>query len=426
MEEAVACGGGFVAPIAERLWGKLAAWHGLLEPPVRPAPANSQRSQANRNLSSSICRELRAVLELRSGAGRWLAAHTAAYAALNGSCLGAWAAGANAFLEVILRRHYGLELQPLYAIHRQSVEARGVLQHLHISKSGGTSWGEAAGANGCVSPPTLGKHVRGFSDECRWIDMPAYLAVSRGHRILWGRWGMVERPDTARTCRQRFAAVAAPDAGYSFISNEYTLLAGDGGMYDAHLCPQFVNVVTVREPLRRQHSHMRFMLTLIKAYWLKRNPDDGEDVFHNVVCGANASFVRQLAPPVADNYMLRSFLGERGFHSPLGTLGPEAVAAASDQLLQFDLVLDLDASHTLATDSLHYHRKLDYRTCHPADEALREIRAAQGPDRQLYSFARVVNQLDVMWLEAAAELTAGVAPAADTAGLMSAPASVRS
>lgn len=41
---------------------------------------------------------------------------------------------------------------------------------------------------------------------------------------------MVERPDTARTCRQRFAAVAAPDAGYSFISNEYTLLAGDGGV----------------------------------------------------------------------------------------------------------------------------------------------------------------------------------------------------
>ncbi|KAG2453962.1 hypothetical protein HYH02_001009 [Chlamydomonas schloesseri] len=361
-----------------------------------------------------------------------LAAPQAATAAAAGSgqANGTEAGGRAAAPGFLLSRMFAL----LYAIHRQSVEARGVLQHLHISKSGGTSWGEAADANRCVSPPTLGKHVKGFGDECRWIDMPTYLGVSRGHRILWGRWGMTERPDNARTCRQRFAAVAAPGAGYSFISNEYTLLAEAGGMYEAHLCPQFVNVVTVREPLRRQQSHLRFMLTLIRAYWLKRNPEDGEQMFDRVMCGANASFVRQLAPPVADNYMLRSFLGEAGFHSPPDSLhGPEPLAAACDQLLQFDLVLDLDAgggvaaevmalglgwnttlaeAHTLATDSLHYFRKLDYAACHPADEALREIRAAQGPDRKLYSFARLVNQLDVMWLEAAAAI---LSPAESTA-----------
>lgn len=86
-------------------------------PPRRASQLPQPRSVILSHLRHAVAMpsttKLRAVLELRSGAGRWLAAHTAAYAALNGSCLGAWAAGANAFLEVILRRHYGLELQPV-------------------------------------------------------------------------------------------------------------------------------------------------------------------------------------------------------------------------------------------------------------------------------------------------------------------------
>ncbi|PNH11966.1 hypothetical protein TSOC_001142 [Tetrabaena socialis] len=73
----------------------------------------------------------------------------------------------------------------LYDIHRESVVQRGVLEYLHISKSGGTSWHEAAGRNGCVHPDTLGKHVRGFGDEVRWVDQQVYRNLSRGsHSIL--------------------------------------------------------------------------------------------------------------------------------------------------------------------------------------------------------------------------------------------------
>ncbi len=60
--------------------------------------------------------------------------------------------------------------------------------------------------------------------------------------------------------------------------------------------------------------------------------------------GPRASLPLPSRPP-------RSFLGEKGFHTPLHGLASEHVSLARALLLQFDLVLDLDAGND-ASDRL--------------------------------------------------------------------------
>ncbi len=45
-------------------------------------------------------------------------------------------------------------------------------------------------------------------------------------------------------CQARYEYVMS--RGFNFISNEYTLQGGHDSELDAHICPQFVNVVTLR------------------------------------------------------------------------------------------------------------------------------------------------------------------------------------
>ncbi|GIL74497.1 hypothetical protein Vretimale_2189 [Volvox reticuliferus] len=150
-----------------------------------------------------------------------------------------------------------------------------------------------------------------------------------------------------------------------------------------------------------------------------------EDHFNSVFCNASAAFWEALGPPITDNYIVRSFLGGEGFHTPLGHISAEHVAAARDQLLQFDLVLDLDAgpeandriaqqglgwsaalsaAHALDSSILSIKMHLNYSTCHPEQTGMETLSRRQGPDQQLYGFGRVVNQLDELWLDLSREL----------------------
>ncbi|GFR45306.1 hypothetical protein Agub_g6666, partial [Astrephomene gubernaculifera] len=133
----------------------------------------------------------------------------------------AWLTTLQRQLPARLEPHLARLVQQLYDIHRDSVVQRGVLEYFHISKSGGTSWNAAAASNGCVLPRTLGQHVRGFGDECRWMNRTVYRQVSQGHAVLWARWGQVARPPGGSGCRQRFSRVVSE--GLSYFSNEYTL-----------------------------------------------------------------------------------------------------------------------------------------------------------------------------------------------------------
>ncbi|EFJ46188.1 hypothetical protein VOLCADRAFT_121076 [Volvox carteri f. nagariensis] len=356
----------------------------------------------------------------------------------------AWLTGLNRQMPARLEPLVAQLISLMYGIHKDSVVHRGVLQYHHISKSGGTAWNEAASANGCVVPKTLGNHVRGFGDECRWVDPRMYRNLSGSTRlVLWARWGPFRRPRGARNCWSRLARVAG--AGLSYFSNEYSLLGpqrrhqqqqeeeeeegGGGGDADsgsflgAHSCPQFVNVVTLRQPQRRLESALRFLQVYIRRYWQVDDREYGLTRFRQVFCNASADLWRSLAPPVADNYMTRSFLDEEGFHTNPGQLSVRHLSAARQQLVQFDLVLDLDAG--MAANDQFVRQGLGWPAawskanqtlngtvlakylgpdCGVRQQVLQELHMDQMYDRLLYRFGRTVNQLDALWLHFSAEL----------------------
>ncbi|GIL74315.1 hypothetical protein Vretimale_2007 [Volvox reticuliferus] len=308
-------------------------------------------------------------------------------------------------------------ISQMYGIHCSSVIHRGVMQYHHISKSGGTAWNEVARANGCVFPANMGNHVRGFSDECRWLNPKVYGNMTGGKLILWARWGQFRRPALGQSCWSRFFKVA--EAGMSYISNEYTLIGGreEGNFLGAHNCPQFVNVVTLRHPRRRLESALRFIQVYIRGYWKRDDPQNGAARYKQRFCNATADLWRALAPAVVDNYIVRSFLGESGFHTPTGLINDTHLEAARDQLLQFDLVLNLEAgreendwvvqqglgwpaawskANRTLNGSLLY--QLFGHECDMRPEVLEELHGSQEYDIRLYRFAWVVNQLDALWL----------------------------
>lgn len=56
-----------------------------------------------------------------------------------------------------------------------------------------------------------------------------------------------------------------------------------------------------------------------------------------------AAYWQDLAPAITDNYATRSFLGDAGFHLPAGSLNMSHLSLAQQQLLQYDILLILEA-----------------------------------------------------------------------------------
>ncbi|GIL74485.1 hypothetical protein Vretifemale_4489 [Volvox reticuliferus] len=307
-----------------------------------------------------------------------------------------------------------------YNVHLHSVAQRGLLEYLHISKSGGTSFSEAAALNDCSMAPGIGQ-VEELGDLPRWINGTAFEEVTGGIDIMWSYYSTKGRPSEGQTCTRRRAYLK--EFGYNYVSNEFTLHGGSSER-NTHVCPQMVNVVTLRDPDTRLASHLHYMLARVKKRLLGKNGKVDEGNFFDIFCAGNVTVWERLAPTAIDNYNVRSFIGERGFHMPVGGIGPEDVEIARRLLLQFDLVLDLDAGSetvdlaiqqglgwNLSMLDLHVRSsswalsKLNYskEDC-PNDELLRTLRNRQNPDRALYSTGRTLALLDGVFLGVARAL----------------------
>ncbi|KAG2434433.1 hypothetical protein HYH02_012263 [Chlamydomonas schloesseri] len=355
-------------------------------------------------------------------------------------------------------------VRKLFEVHVGSVVERSALEYFHISKAGGTSWTVAAKSNNCPRPAARGCRVKEFDDSCRWLNRTALVDVGvpkhRIHKAPWGRYGHVDRLTRHETCAKRYGHVQR--RGFVYTTNEYTL-HGDmgpvltldqraevlsasqvmdrlhspqeqGSWHWAHLCPQFVNILTVREPGQRLLSNINFMLPFLQSQLFPvRNRNETMAAaqvaaYQQIFCNAPPETWETLTPPVADNYNIRTLLGELGFHLPLWGVGPEHVAAAESKLLHFDMVLDLNAGSTAADlvqkQGLGWHvglaevHALDSRERHDRVQCglgnLTRLLERQGPDRQWYSFARVVSALDQSFLAMARGI--GLEPLA-TAGV---------
>ncbi|KXZ49889.1 hypothetical protein GPECTOR_19g340 [Gonium pectorale] len=306
-----------------------------------------------------------------------------------------------------------------------------MVEHLHISKSGGTSFSAAARLSNCRKDAGLGQPTY-LGDFPHWLNRTAMSGYTQGAETMWSLWGKPRRDTDVQTCEERLEAISS--RGLQYVSNEYTLHGGLGGMHAAHVCAQLVNVVTLRNPDKRLVSHMHFMLAFLSSAARRKNRP--RDLFNRVFCSNNLTIWRDVAPPVIDNFNVRSFLGEAGFHTPLGTLGSEHVGLARQQLLTFDLVMDLDAgseatevimrqglgwSATVAdvqTRTSHDVSKkmnfsVDAEGCRN-EKLLAEVLPLQEPDRQLYRTGRVVSFLDRLLMSAARSLGLHPHPTVDT------------
>ncbi|KAG2454059.1 hypothetical protein HYH02_001100 [Chlamydomonas schloesseri] len=304
-----------------------------------------------------------------------------------------------------------------YSVHVAGVVRRGLLEYLHISKSGGTSFSHAAKANGCDMEGSMGQ-LEELGDLPRWVNGSAFKQVTGAPRVMWDAYGEVERRTTARSCEARKAHVQA--LGHNYVSNEYTLHGGLQDMAATHVCPQMVNVVTLRNPLNRLESHLHYMLPFMSRA-VRRQAKDAA-AFARAFCSGRPGVWEAVTPAVADNYNVRSFVGESAFHSPVGGIGQAHVALAKSLLVQFDLVLDLDAgeaaaslimgqglgwgktlSEVRARTSQRVSSKLGFSEADCPREGLADLLPRQQPDVQLYRLGRVLSFLDGMFLDLARE-----------------------
>ncbi|GIL48514.1 hypothetical protein Vafri_5021 [Volvox africanus] len=320
-----------------------------------------------------------------------------------------------------------------YRLHVHSAVRKGMLEYLHISKSGGTSFSAAAKHSNCSMAPGIGQ-LEELGDFPRWINGTAFEEITGGTDVMWSYYSTKGRPIEGQTCTRRRAYLQK--FGYNYVSNEFTLHGGSSER-NTHVCPQMFNVVTLRDPASRLASHLHYMLARVKKRLMgKKGLDEGK--FFDIFCAGDVNVWERMAPTVIDNYNVRSFIGESGFHMPVGDIGREDVEVARRLLLQFDLVLDLDAGSeavdlaiqqglgwNLSMFELHVRSsssalsKLNYskEDC-PNHELLQTLRTRQNPDRVLYSTGRTLALLDGVFLGMAralglrpGELAAKEAPA---------------
>ncbi|GIL43637.1 hypothetical protein Vafri_1312 [Volvox africanus] len=312
----------------------------------------------------------------------------------------------------------------LYQAHREVAIRKGIMEYFHISKAGGSSWCHAAKNNGCraqIYEPSFVCQVKQFDDAVRWLNGSFHTGLT-GRYTRWGAWGRaLGRRTTLTTCAQRheFAALM----GYQYFSNEYTLHEGFDDPENAGICPQFFNVIIIRNPHKRLLSHLKFII-----YQMKWDYDDNE-LFNRTYWGTDSRFWDKLGPVLVDNYMLRGMLGEKVYHAPIGSLGAPEVARACAILQQYDLVIDLEEGHHVVDQIMELgvgwphtlreiHDKnslkagawlnLSYGGYLPRD--LNYLYGRQTLDMEWYIFGRVLVRLDALLLSVVKSLGAKPLP----------------
>ncbi|KAG2497008.1 hypothetical protein HYH03_005012 [Edaphochlamys debaryana] len=302
----------------------------------------------------------------------------------------------------------------LYDKHRKGSIHKGTMEFLHVSKSGGTSWCHIAQLNGCVTERYDKSYVcqiKKFDDKVRWLNMSFHLETVPAYRIpkyvlkRFSRYGTFRKRPEMGACPARHKYVHVHD--YSYYSNEYTVHGGAEEPEGAHLCRDLYNAVVMRDPLKRLVSHMKFIMWTMSG---DRGYNDTH-TFNLMYSNRTSDFWKALGPAVVDNYFIRSLLGERAFHAPVGGVTPAMLGLAQQVLAQFDTLVVLEQD--VATRNLILYYGLGWRhtmeEVHDKDSAQREalfdtspyipadvdaLLAAQGLDLQLYAFSKTLALLD--------------------------------
>ncbi|GLC36550.1 hypothetical protein PLESTM_000459100 [Pleodorina starrii] len=288
------------------------------------------------------------------------------------------------------------------------------MEYLHVSKSGGTSWCHIAQLNGCTTERYDNAYVcqiKKFDDKVRWLNMTFHMLQVPVYRVpqyvlkRFSRFGTFRKNHELAACGVRSRLVSARN--YNYYSNEYTVHGGHKGVENAHICGNFFNAIIIRDPLKRLVSHMKFVM------WTMSGDRGYNDtlLFNRMYANRTSSFWQALGPAMVDNYFVRSLLGEKAFHAPVGGVSREMLRLAEHVLAQFDLVLVLEQdieirnlillygvgwTHTLEEvhDKNSNEREAQFNTSSYLPADLHKLLGGQGVDLELYGFARTLALLD--------------------------------
>ncbi|GFR50743.1 hypothetical protein Agub_g13009, partial [Astrephomene gubernaculifera] len=316
----------------------------------------------------------------------------------------------------------------LYEKHRLGAAQKAIMEYLHISKSGGTSWCHVAELNGCVTERYDKSYVcqiKKFDDKVRWLNMTYHMMQVPVYRVpkyvlnRFSRYGNYRKSHTTAACNARHRYMHAH--GYNYYSNEYTVHGGHEDVKDAHICSDFFNAIVMRDPLKRLVSHMKFVMWTMSG---DRGYNDTE-LFNMMYKDRTSSFWQELGPAIVDNYFTRSLLGEKAYHTPLGGVTQEMLSMAQQMLAQFDLIMVLEQEMDVRNLILYYgvgwrhtleevhdkdsrERETVFNTSSYIPADLHRLLQGQALDQHLHRFARTVAHLDPVVFMVARE--AGLTP----------------
>lgn len=189
-------------------------------------------------------------------------------------------------------------------------EGQAVFFH-HISKSAGTNVCVCGFFSGCQ--PAL--PVRKTNCHARF-DAPL--------------WNGGYRQNNSMTCQQL--------AAYN-EQHLYTLEGNENYLIPDGLCPQFWNIIVLRDPVERLISHLAMCLMF---------PTSGGDWCWRRHSGQawpgriTAGWVFKAQPIISDNFYIRSLLGSEVYNLPFGSIGRDHLVRARQVLARFDVVYTLD------------------------------------------------------------------------------------
>ena len=228
------------------------------------------------------------------------------------------------FVKGLPRSDLKEQVQQYAAKYREEFQNREAIFFNHISKSAGTTFCICGQLNGCVgSGMTSSKDA--MLENCH---ADAYDYNAPDDMPHWN--GRRQDPSGLDKCAGlvRYAR-----------ENKYTLEANENYLVDDGLCPEFWNVIIMRDPIDRIVSHMRELFVL-PPNSATAEVETGPDVWDPERLTLEELFSR--VPILSDNFYIRSLLGAAAYELPFGAISDEHLEKAKRVLESFDLVLVLN------------------------------------------------------------------------------------
>mmetsp|Transcript_2038 Transcript_2038/g.5170 ORF Transcript_2038/g.5170 Transcript_2038/m.5170 type:complete len:426 (+) Transcript_2038:100-1377(+) len=278
------------------------------------------------------------------------------------------------------------ELRKYGERYHAEFRARQAVFFSHVSKSAGTTFCACGMRSGCLgfgmdeeSDPVLQNCHAGLWDKSAPDDSPH-----------WGAEG--NHPEQFDTC-DGLAEYAT--------SQNYTLEGNENYLISEGVCPQFWNVVILRDPIERLVSHLSELTRIPEqSPWRFREVRVGDALWnpHNLT----PQTIFQEIPILSDNFYIRSLLGRDVYRLPFGAITEEHLEQAKKVVEKFDMVL-------LKSDNLMDEiQQLMGWTCHASrrmgqsDKFAELLRTVWSPDA--WAQVKKQNAFDVELVNHAQDL----------------------